>query len=231
MPILEVQDVGKQFGGLRALAGCSFSVADREIVGLIGPNGSGKTTLFNIVVGYLPLDSGRIVFRGEDIAGLRPYQIARKGIGRTFQVTRIFSKMTLMENLILPARGGNARDRAFEFLELVDLADLHDEYANDLSFGQQRLLSIIQVLMLDPGLILLDEPAAGVNPVMQKKLLELIHHLNGEGKTFLIIEHNMEVVMKHCQRIVVLSMGEKIAEGPPDEIRRNEAVLTAYFGA
>lgn len=230
-PILEVHGVEKNFGGLQALAECSFSVADGEIVGLIGPNGSGKTTVFNIVVGYLPLDAGRIVFRGEDVTGLRPYQVARKGIGRTFQVTRIFPNMTLMENLLLPARGGTTGERANELLELVDLAELRDEYANDLSFGQQRLLSIIQVLMLDPGLILLDEPAAGVNPAMQKKLLELIHRLNGEGKTFLIIEHNMDVVMNHCQRIVVLSTGRKIAEGPPEEIRRNEAVLTAYFGA
>ena len=230
-PILEIQDVRKNFGGVHALARCSFSVREGEIVGLIGPNGSGKTTLFNTIVGYLPLDGGRIVFRGDNVTGLPPYQIARKGIGRTFQVTRIFPKMTLMENVTLPARNAAAGDRARDLLELVDLADLRDEYASDLSFGQQRLLSIIQVLMLEPGLILLDEPAAGVNPVMQKKLLELIHYLNEEGRTFLIIEHNMDVVMNHCQRIVVLSMGEKIAEGPPEEIRRDEAVLTAYFGA
>ena len=230
-PILEIQDVRKSFGGVHALAGCGFSVGEGEIVGLIGPNGSGKTTLFNTIVGYLPLDGGRILYRGENVTGLPPYQIARKGIGRTFQVTRIFPKMTLMENVTLPTRNAAAHDRAHELLELVGLADLRDEYASDLSFGQQRLLSIIQVLMLDPGLILLDEPAAGVNPVMQKKLLELIHYLNEEGRTFLIIEHNMDVVMNNCERVVVLSMGEKIAEGSPEEVRRDEAVLTAYFGA
>ena len=211
--------------------GAAFPVGEGEIVGLIGPNGSGKTTLFNTIVGYLPLDGGRILYRGENVTGLPPYQIARKGIGRTFQVTRIFPKMTLMENVTLPTRNVAAGDRAHELLELVGLADLRDEYASDLSFGQQRLLSIIQVLMLDPGLILLDEPAAGVSPVMQKKLLELIHYLNEEGRTFLIIEHNMDVVMNNCERVVVLSMGEKIAEGSPEEVRRDEAVLTAYFGA
>ena len=230
-PILDIQDVRKSFGGVHALAGCGFSVGEGEIVGLIGPNGSGKTTLFNTIVGYLPLDGGRILYRGENVTGLPPYQIARKGIGRTFQVTRIFPKMTLMENVTLPTRNAAAGDRAHELLEFVGLADLRDEYASDLSFGQQRLLSIIQVLMLDPGLILLDEPAAGVSPVMQKKLLELIHYLNEEGRTFLIIEHNMDVVMNNCERVVVLSMGEKIAEGSPEEVRRDEAVLTAYFGA
>ncbi len=230
-PILEIQDVRKSFGGVHALAGCGFSVGEGEIVGLIGPNGSGKTTLFNTIVGYLPLDGGRILYRGENVTGLPPYQIARKGIGRTFQVTRIFPKMTLMENVTLPTRNAAAGVRAHELLEFVGLADLRDEYASDLSFGQQRLLSIIQVLMLDPGLILLDEPAAGVNPVMQKKLLELIHYLNEEGRTFLIIEHNMDVVMNNCERVVVLSMGEKIAEGSPEEVRRDETVLTAYFGA
>ncbi len=230
-PILEIHDVRKSFGGVHALAGCGFSVGEGEIVGLIGPNGSGKTTLFNTIVGYLPLDGGRILYRGENVTGLPPYQIARKGIGRTFQVTRIFPKMTLLENATLPTRNTTASDRAHELLEFVGLSDLQDEYASDLSFGQQRLLSIIQVLMLDPGLILLDEPAAGVSPMMQKKLLELIHHLNEEGRTFLIIEHNMDVIMNNCERVVVLSMGEKIAEGSPDEVRRNEAVLTAYFGA
>ncbi len=230
-PILEIHDVRKSFGGVHALAGCGFSVGEGEIVGLIGPNGSGKTTLFNTIVGYLPLDGGRILYRGENVTGLPPYQIARKGIGRTFQVTRIFPKMTLLENATLPTRNTTASDRAHELLEFVGLSDLQDEYASDLSFGQQRLLSIIQVLMLDPGLILLDEPAAGVSPMMQKKLLELIHHLNEEGRTFLIIEHNMDVIMNNCERVVVLSMGEKIAEGTPDEVRRDEAVLTAYFGA
>jgi ABC-type branched-subunit amino acid transport system ATPase component len=229
-PLLDVHGIAKNFGGLRALAGVSFSIDEGDVVGLIGPNGSGKTTLFNIIAGYLPKDTGAIRFRGEDIDGLRPFQIARKGIGRTFQVTRIFPKMTLMENLVLPA-GGATPERAESLLELVELAGYRDEYASDLSFGQQRLLSIIQILMLDPKLILLDEPAAGVNPVMQRRIVELMHRLNEEGRTFLVIEHNMDLVMNHCRRIVVLNMGEKIAEGAPDEVRRNDAVLAAYFGA
>lgn len=231
MPILEVRDVKKAFDSLQALAGCSFEVHQGEIVGLIGPNGSGKTTLFNLVAGALPLDGGRILFRGEDIGRLRPYQIARKGIGRTFQITRVFPKMTLLENLILPARAPDPTAKALELLELVALAHLKDEYASDLSFGQQRLLSLVQVLMLDPALILLDEPAAGINPRMQNTMIHLIHRLNDGGKTFFIIEHNMDMVMNHCHRIIVLSLGQKIAEGTPGEVRRNPAVLAAYFGS
>jgi ABC-type branched-subunit amino acid transport system ATPase component len=225
-----VRDVKKRFGGVQALAGCNLEVKDGEIVGLIGPNGSGKTTLFNIVAGYLAPDDGDVLFRGESLVGLRPYQIARKGVARTFQVTRIFPKMTLLENLLLPS-GPSGLARARQLLDLVGLGDLSDEYANDLSFGQQRLLSIVQILMLDPSLILLDEPAAGVNPVMQNKIVDLIHHLNGKGKAFLIVEHNMDIVMNNCDRVVVLNMGDTIAEGAPDQVRQNDAVLAAYFGA
>jgi ABC-type branched-subunit amino acid transport system ATPase component len=228
--ILDVRDVRKTFGSLQALAGCSFTIHEGEIVGLIGPNGSGKTTLFNVIAGYMPMDGGEIRFRGRDLQKLRPFQIARLGIGRTFQVTRIFPRMTLIENLLLPAGAGDRAAQAAALLDLVGLSDLRDAYANDLSFGQQRLLSIIQVLMLDPALILLDEPAAGVNPTMQIKIVELMHRLNADGKTFLVIEHNMDLVMNHCQRILVLNMGTKIAEGAPHEIRQNEAVLAAYFG-
>jgi neutral amino acid transport system ATP-binding protein len=228
--ILDIRDVRKSFGGLHALVGCNLMVREGEIIGLIGPNGSGKTTLFNVVTGNVPMDSGKIRFRGRDLQGLRPFQIARLGIGRTFQVTRIFPQMTLIENLIVPAGAHNRSARATALLDLVGLADLRDEYASDLSFGQQRLLSLIQVLMLDPALILLDEPAAGVNPTMQNKIVEVMHRLNAEGKTFLVIEHNMDLVMNHCQRIVVLNMGKKIAEGAPHDIRQDEAVLAAYFG-
>jgi ABC-type branched-subunit amino acid transport system ATPase component len=230
-PILEMCDVYKRFGGIEALADCSVSVAEREIVGLIGPNGSGKTTLFNLLVGYMAPDAGRIMFRGEDMVGLRPYQIARKGMARTFQITRIFPQMTVMENLLLPARGANVGEKASELLELVGLSAFAHEYANDLSFGQQRLLSIAQVLMLEPSLVLLDEPAAGVNPAMQHKIIDLVHRLNREGRTFLIVEHNMDLVMNNCRRIVVLNVGRKIAEGAPADIRRDPEVQRAYFGS
>jgi ABC-type branched-subunit amino acid transport system ATPase component len=228
--ILDVRDVRKRFDSLQALSGCSFSVERGEIIGLIGPNGAGKTTLFNLITGFLPLDSGQILFKGEDITGLKPYIIARKGISRTFQVTRVFPKMTLLENLILPSRVGIAKERALELLELVELMDLREEYASDLSFGQQKLLSLMQALMLDPALMLLDEPAAGINPTMQNKIISVIHHLNDMGKTFIMIEHDMDVIMAHCDRIIVLCFGEKIAEGISDEIRNNETVLKAYFG-
>jgi ABC-type branched-subunit amino acid transport system ATPase component len=228
--MLEVRGVSKAFGGLRALSACSLEVHEREIAGLIGPNGSGKTTLFNILAGYMPLDDGEVIYRGHSLLGLRPYQIARRGIGRTFQVTRIFPKMTLLENLVLPAGAVDRSDKARELLELVGLAAFSDEYANDLSFGQQRLLSIIQVLMLDPALILLDEPAAGVNPTMQNKIVDLIHYLNGQGKTFLIIEHNMDLVMRICSPVIVMTQGRVIASGSPDAVRNDPRVLDAYLG-
>jgi ABC-type branched-subunit amino acid transport system ATPase component len=228
--LLEIRGVNKSFHSIHAVSDCSFSFEQGKIIGLIGPNGAGKTTLFNLITGFLSPDRGQILFKGEDISGLRPYVIARKGIGRTSQITRVFPKMTLLENLILPARLANSRERAFELLKLVDLLDLRDEYASDLSYGQQKLLSLMQVLMLDPSLILLDEPAAGINPTMQNKIIDLIHQLNDTGKTIIIIEHDMEVIMRHCHRIIVLSFGQKIAEGSCDEIKKNETVLKAYFG-
>lgn len=230
-PILDVRNVRKAFDSLQALSECSIQVSEGEIVGLIGPNGSGKTTLFNVVAGTLRADAGQILFRGEDIRGLPPFQIARRGLGRTFQITRIFPKMTLLENLLLPTRGAEALPRARELLALVGLAALQEEYASDLSFGQQRLLALAQVVMLDPALILLDEPAAGINPTMQNTMLDMIHRLNDAGKSFLIIEHDMDVVMNHCRRIIVLNVGQKIAEGTPEEVRRNRAVVEAYFGS
>lgn len=229
--IFEVRNITKRFGSLQAISKCSFEVEERKIVGLIGPNGAGKTTLFNIITGYLSLDSGQVLLKGEDITGLKPYMIARKGIGRTHQITRVFPKMTLLENLILPAQKSDAKERALELLKLTELVDLREEYASDLSYGQQKLLSLMQVLMLDPFLILLDEPAAGINPVMQNKILALIHSLNDDmGKTFIIIEHDIDVIMGHCDKVLVLCFGEKIAEGTPDEIKCNEKVLCAYFG-
>lgn len=228
--LLDVRNISKRFDSLQALSNCSFCVEAGEIIGLIGPNGAGKTTLFNMLTGFLSLDSGRILFKGENIVGLKPYIVARKGIGRTFQVTRIFPKMTLLENLILPARIEKSKERALELLELAELTDLRDEYASNLSFGQQKLLSLMQVLIFDPALILLDEPAAGINPTMRNKIINLIHRLNEMGKTFLVIEHDMDVIMGHCDRIIVLCFGEKIAEGTPNEIRNNESVLKAYFG-
>lgn len=228
--ILQLQDVTKAFGNLAAVNRCSFALERNRITGLIGPNGAGKTTLFNVITGFFTTDEGKIIFKGKEINNLRPYRIAERGIGRTFQITRVFPKMTLMENLIVAARVENRDERALEFLELAGLVDLRGEYASDLSYGQQKLLALIRVLMFDPDLILLDEPAAGINPTMQNKIMELIHKLKEGGKTFLIIEHDMKVIMGHSDKIVVLNFGEKIAEGTGEEIKNNEDVLKAYFG-
>jgi ABC-type branched-subunit amino acid transport system ATPase component len=229
-PILKLQDVTKSFGNLTAVNHCSFEVEKDRIIGLIGPNGAGKTTLFNLITGSYTTDEGKILFKDQPITNLKPYQIAEKGIGKTFQITRVFSKMTLMENLIVAARVRNRDERALELLELAGLIDLKGDYASDLSYGQQKLLALIRVLMFDPDLILLDEPAAGINPTMQNKIMDLIHKLKDESKTFLIIEHDMEVIMEHSDKIVVLNFGEKIAEGTAEEIKGNEDVLKAYFG-
>lgn len=231
MKILEVIDVAKKFGELKAVDGCSFHIREREIVGLIGPNGAGKTTLFNIITGILKGDRGKIHFKGNDITDLKPFQIAQAGIGRTYQIVRIFPKMTLLENLVVAASGQRRKEeRGLELLEFVGLLEKENELASDLSFGQQKLLSLVQCLMFDARLILLDEPTAGVNPTLQNRILDLIHQLRDDGKTFLIVEHDMDVIMGHCSRIIALHRGKKLAEGKSDEIKNNEEILTAYFG-
>jgi ABC-type branched-subunit amino acid transport system ATPase component len=230
---LEVRNVTKTFGSLRAVNDLSINVEEGKITGLIGPNGAGKTTLFNVITGVLRPDGGRVLFRENDITALKPYQIARRGIGRTWQIIRIFPKMTLMENLLTAAniKEGNEDKRAMELLELFGLIDDRDNYAGELSVGQQKILSIARILMFDPELMLLDEIAAGVNPTEQLKILDMIHDLcDREGKTFLIIEHDMDVIMGHCDKVICMNFGEKIAEGPCKEIQENEQVIEAYFG-
>lgn len=230
---LEVRNVTKTFGSLRAVNDLSISVEEGKITGLIGPNGAGKTTLFNVITGVLRPDGGRVLFRENDITALKPYQIARRGIGRTWQIIRIFPKMTLMENLLTAAnvKEGNEDKRAMELLELFGLIDDRDNYAGELSVGQQKILSIARILMFDPELMLLDEIAAGVNPTEQLKILDMIHDLcDKKGKTFLIIEHDMDVIMGHCDKVICMNFGEKIAEGSCKEIQENEQVIEAYFG-
>ena len=231
---LDVRDLRKAFGGVRAVDGCSFKVPRGRISGLIGPNGSGKTTTFNLLTGVAQPDAGAILYRGEDLAGRRPYEIFRRGITRTFQITRIYREMTVFENMLsvtgLAVPDREARARAEALLEFVNLTRLRGEYGGRLSYGQQKLLEFARALMTDPDLILLDEPAAGVNRTLLQSLLAHIHQLQEQGKTVLIIEHDMNVIMNHCETVFVMDYGVKIAEGPPEAIKRDERVIEAYFG-
>jgi branched-chain amino acid transport system ATP-binding protein len=244
MPLLEIRDLTKSFFKFSALSRVSLEVERGELLGIIGPNGSGKTTLFNCVTGVLRPSGGRVRFKGEDITGLSPDAVYRRGIARTFQLIQLFPEMTVLENMLMAAqeRQGTllgrlvhreeaaATDRAIGLLEYLGIAALKDALASNLSYGQQKLLDFGMALMSEPEVILLDEPLAGVNPTMINNLVRHILALNARGHTFVVIEHNMEVVMSLCRRIVVLSQGERIAEGTPAEVADNPLVLDAYFG-
>ena len=232
MAFLAVEGARKSFGGVAAVNGVSFALEAGRIYGLIGPNGSGKTTLFNCITGLERLDAGRVTFKGERIDRLRPYRIANRGIGRTFQVIRVFPELTALENLLVVTRGPrvDAERRGRELLELVKLERLAGEYAGNLSYGQQKLVEFVRVLMTDPALILLDEPAAGVNRTLLNDLLAAVARLRDQGRTILLVEHDMKVVMGLCEMVFVLDHGEKIAEGPPGLIQADERVIEAYFG-
>lgn len=251
-PLLRIENLVKSFDGLRAVAGCSLELRQGTITGLIGPNGAGKTTLFNLITGFLQPSAGRIYFCGERIDGLAAHRIARKGIVRTFQIPHELRSMTVLENLMLVPEGQvgenlwNAwfapfrvarqeraiRAKALEVLEFVDLWHLRHEYAANLSTGQKKLLELARTLMADPQLILLDEPGAGVNPTLMKRLVELIEQLREQRAiTFFVIEHDMDLVSRLCNPVIVMSSGEKLAEGTPEEVTRDERVLEAYLGS
>src|SRR3990170_1954199 len=217
MPLLDVAGMTKVFGGLQAVNNCSFTVEPGVITGLIGPNGAGKTTAFNMISGVLRPDAGIVRFEGTDITGLMPHKVARHGVGRTFQITRELGEMSVLENMVVPtARGSlsqllgprvfrHEQERAMELLHFVGIAQLAEEKAKTLSFGQRKLLEFASVLMADPKLVMLDEPAGGVNPALLERMMERIRTLNGQGLTFLIVEHNMDLVMRLCQSIVVMA--------------------------
>jgi neutral amino acid transport system ATP-binding protein len=242
MSLLEASNVSKAFGGIRALDSCSMLIEQGSIMGLIGPNGSGKTTLFNVITGYERVDTGDIRFNGKTITNTTPDKVFRLGVGRTFQLTRIFSRLTVLENMHVAAQRQGIRallgrwslsheqQRVLELLDFVGITHLKDMPAANLSYGQKKLLEFAFVLIAEPKVMLLDEPAGGINPVMIAQLSERIRALNKRGVTFLVVEHNMEFVMGLCDTVAVMHRGSKIAEGNPEEVRKNPAVLEAYLG-
>jgi branched-chain amino acid transport system ATP-binding protein len=234
---LDVRNVSKNFGGLQALNGVSFQVRGPELIGLIGPNGAGKTTLTNVLDGVLKPSSGTVYLNGQRIDTLRPYQVARAGLGRTFQVTRAFRRMTVLENLLVPAMALQAtasrkelEKRAWEVLEFLTFEHLARDYGRSLSGGQQKLLELGRLLMLDPDIIILDEPFAGVHPKLMETIYEYITTVSAQGKAFIIISHDMDTIFTLSQRLLVLNFGELIADGQPEAVRRNPAVIEAYLG-
>lgn len=244
MEALKVEGLTKQFGGLVALNKVTLQVEKGELVGLIGPNGSGKTTFFNCVSGFYTPDEGHVYLRGKKITGHPMEKICESGLYRSFQIPRAFRELSVLQNVLLsqPHRTENLIDILFrrtsdvlvnrgkEYIDFVGLTHLIEEPAGNLSGGQQKLLELASALMKDPDIILLDEPMGGVNPTLINKITDLILELNRSGRTFLVIEHNMEVIMGIAQRLYVLDHGVLIAEGGPEEIRNNDEVLEAYFG-
>lgn len=242
MALLELRDVTKTYGGIVAVNGASFEVEEGTITALIGPNGAGKTTAFDTISGVVEPDSGRIVFDGDDVGGLMPHVIAKRGLGRTFQITRELGDMTVLENMVISTipnglgslRGGrmspSESEKAMDLLRFVGIDGLAQEPAKRLSYGQRKLLEFAAVLMKDPRLILLDEPAGGVNPALLERIMDRIEEINQSGVTFLIVEHNMDVVMKLSHSIVVMAHGQVIVQETPEAVREDQRVLDAYLG-
>jgi branched-chain amino acid transport system ATP-binding protein len=249
MPILDVERLTRRFGGLTAVDELSFSVEDGEVRGLIGPNGAGKTTTFNVISGFYAPTSGRVVYNGRDIAGLRTSAIAELGLIRTFQSTTLFQEFTVLDNVMVgthlrardrlfntllgrsQAREAAARRRARETLDFFGLADRADELASNLPHGLQRALGVAVALVAEPKLLLLDEPFTGMNPEETQHMMDLVRRVRDRGITILLVEHDMQAVMGLCDRITVLNFGQLLTEGTPEEIRRHPDVIEAYLGA
>ncbi|OYR78659.1 ABC transporter ATP-binding protein [Halorubrum sp. E3] len=249
---LEVEGLRKEFGGITAVDGVSFDVEEGTLTGLIGPNGAGKSTTFNLITGMLDPTAGTVRFNGEDITGLQPHEIANRGLARTFQIARELEEMTVLENMMLAPKGqvgeslwrsimpmtrGSVREqeteqleRVWEVLDFFEIDHLAQEYAGNLSGGQRKLLEMARALLTDPDVLLLDEPFAGVNPTLEKRLLEHIHELRERGYTFLIVEHDMDLIMNNCERVIVMHQGRILKDGTPTEIKESEEVIEAYLG-
>ncbi|MFC7071350.1 ABC transporter ATP-binding protein [Halobaculum lipolyticum] len=249
---LVVENLRKTFGGITAVDGASFSVAEGSLTGLIGPNGAGKSTTFNCITGVHTPTSGSVRFRGNDITGMAPHEIARQGLVRTFQIARELPDMTVLENMMLApqaqagerlsysllpglrdqvvAQEEELLDRAWQQLEFFEIDHLAEEYAGTLSGGQRKLLEMARALMTDPDMVLLDEPLAGVNPTLEEKLLDRIHELREMGNTFLFVEHDMDVIMDNCEHVIVMHQGQVLAEGTPEQVTSDDRVVEAYLG-
>ncbi|MEI3606637.1 ABC transporter ATP-binding protein [Pseudogracilibacillus sp. SE30717A] len=233
--LLEVNNVSKHFGGVKAVNNSSFTVGKNEIVGIIGPNGAGKTTLFNLISGNFPVTNGNINFKGENITNQKPYILCKKGIGRTYQVVKPFGNITVLENVIVGAFNKiNSKDEAKEYsleiLKKVGLYEQRNQIGKSLTLANKKRLEVAKALATQPELLLLDEVMAGLNPTEIKDVLPMIQSLNDDGITIILIEHIMEVVMTICDRIIVINHGEKIAEGTAEEIANNDKVIEAYLG-
>ncbi|MBE0411465.1 MAG: ABC transporter ATP-binding protein [Anaerolineales bacterium] len=237
MTLLDVKNVSKNFGGLQALLDVSIHITQSQLIGLIGPNGAGKTTLVNVLDGVYKPNRGQVWLKGKRIDGLPPYQVARAGLGRTFQVTRAFRRMTVLENMLIPAFAMHPTsgkqthsEKAMSILEFLTIEHLANDYGRSLSGGQQKLLELGRLLMLDPEVIILDEPFAGVHPKLQETIYAYIEKVRSEDKVIILISHDMESIFTLSERLIVLNFGQIIADGDSNEVKRDPLVIAAYLG-